>query len=100
MYLANGSPAELLSLRGRAYHLATAGKDDLVAELNRRGYAVAVITPQELIKAIEGAEVPVPAEFDSSEWMAQYRATLEKVMGKAAVQMVIAQLEADRPKGG
>ena len=60
MYLANGSPAELLTLRGRAYHLATAGKDDLVAELNRRGYAVAVITPQELIKAIEGADVPVP----------------------------------------
>lgn len=86
--------------RGRAYHLGTAGKGNLVAELNRRGYAVAVITPQELIKAIEGADVPIPAEFDSSEWMAKYRTTLEKVMGKAALEMVIAQLEADRPKNG
>jgi hypothetical protein len=32
--------------------------------------------------------------------MAKYRTTLEKVMGKAALEMVIAQLEADRPKNG
>jgi UDP:flavonoid glycosyltransferase YjiC (YdhE family) len=61
---------------------------DLVAELQRRGFAVAIVTPQELIETIE-AKGLAPAEFDTSDWLRRHRALVEAAMREAARAVIV-----------
>ena len=67
---------------------------DLVAELRRRGYAVAIVTPDELIETVEDSDHP-PTEFDSAEWLDHHRRLVEATMLETARSVII---ETTKPK--
>ena len=46
--------------------VASTETSDLIAELRRRGYAVAIVTPDELIETVENLDHP-PTEFDTAD---------------------------------
>ena len=67
---------------------------DLVAELQRRGYAVAVVTPDELIEMVEHLDQP-PTDFDTAEWLDHHRRLVEAMMLETARTVMI---ETTKPK--
>jgi len=74
--------------------LASTKSSDLVAELQRRGYAVAIITPDELIETVENSDHP-PTEFDTAEWLDLHRRLVEAMMLETARAVII---ETTKPK--
>lgn len=68
--------------------LASTKTSDLVAELQRRGYAVAIVTPDELIEAVENLDHP-PTEFDTAEWLDHHRRLVEAMMLETARTVII-----------
>ena len=56
--------------------------------MQRRGFAVAIVTPQELIETIE-AKGLAPAEFDTSDWLRTHRALVEAAMREAARAVIV-----------
>jgi hypothetical protein len=67
---------------------------DLVAELQRRGYAVAIVRPEELIETVENLDHP-PTEFDTAEWLDHHRRLVEVMMLETARTFII---ETTKPK--
>jgi hypothetical protein len=65
-----------------------------VAELQRRGYAVAIVTPDELIETVENLDQP-PRQFDTAEWLDHHRKLVEAMMLETARAVII---ETTKPK--
>ena len=61
---------------------------DLVAELQQRGFAVAIVTPQELIEIID-AHGLAPADFDTTDWLRKHRALVEAAMLEIARDLIV-----------
>jgi len=74
--------------------LASTRTSDLVAELQRRGYAVAIVTPDELIETVENLDQP-PRQFDTAEWLDHHRKLVEAMMLETARAVII---ETTKPK--
>jgi len=68
--------------------VASAETSDLIAELRRRGYAVAIVTPDELIETVENLDHP-PTEFDTADWLNHHRKLVEAMMLETARAVII-----------
>ena len=71
--------------RAQAADLSRIHNDDLVTELRRRGIAVVVFMPADLLQVFEELEAPV---FDTSEWLEQHREAVEGIMRKSGVAFI------------
>jgi hypothetical protein len=74
--------------------VASTETSDLIAELRRRGYAVAIVTPDELIETVENLDQP-PRQFDTAEWLDHHRKLVEAMMLETARAVII---ETTKPK--
>jgi len=68
--------------------VASTETSDLIAELRRRGYAVAIVTPDELIETVENLDHP-PTEFDTADWLNHHRKLVEAMMLETARAVII-----------
>ena len=68
--------------------VASTETSDLIAELRRRGYAVAIVTPDEPIETVENLDHP-PTEFDTADWLNHHRKLVEAMMLETARAVII-----------